>query len=130
MFLNAKNFHKEKNRNRYLETFGEAVASTRGLLFMKSATNDMVDWIETGRAYARAQLAGEMLGLHFQPVSQVLQEYPQMDALRQRFEAFMGVEPPAKVQMLVRIGRTATPGLSPRRPIGDFIDQQETTEQA
>jgi len=130
MFLNAKNFHKEKNRNRYQETFGEAVASTRGLLFMKSTKNDMVDWIETGRAYARAQLAGEMLGLRFQPVSQVLQEYPQMDALRQRFEAFMGVEPPAKVQMLVRIGRTATPGLSPRRPIGDFIDQQETTQQA
>lgn len=126
MFLNAKNFHKEKNRNRYLKTFGQAVASTRGLLFMKSTTNDMVDWIQTGRSYARAQLAGEMLGLRFQPVSQVLQEYPQMDALRQRFEAFMGVEPPAKVQMLVRVGRTATPGMSPRRPLSALFSSAPT----
>jgi hypothetical protein len=126
MFLNAKNFQKGKNRNRYLETFGQAVASTRGLLFVKSTTNDMVDWIQTGRSYARAQLAGEMLGLRFQPVSQVLQEYPQMDALRQRFEAFMGVEPPAKVQMLVRVGRTATPGMSPRRPLSALFSSAPT----
>lgn len=120
-FLNAKNFHKEKNRKRYLETFGKAATSSRGLLTITSETNTMVDWIESGRAYARAQLAGEMLGLRFQPVSQVLQEYPQMDALRARFESLVGVSRPAKVQLLVRVGRSGTPGLSPRRPATELF---------
>jgi hypothetical protein len=130
MFLNAKNFHKEKNRNRYLQTFGETAESTRGLLTMTSATNTMMDWLEAGRAYARAQLTAEMLGLRFQPVSQVLQEYPQMDGLRARFNAFVGVEAPQKVQMLVRVGRTATPGLSPRRPIDDLLVQDNPSQRA
>lgn len=121
MFLTSKNFHKKKNRERYLQSFDKTVDSTRGLLTMTTSTNTMTDWISTGRAYMRAQLAAQGIGLRFQPVSQVLQEYPQMDALQPSFNALVGVAPPAKVQMLVRVGRTATPGLSPRRATGDFI---------
>ena len=104
--------------------------STRGIPLTTSAPNGMVDWIETDRASARGQLAGEVPSLRFQPVRQVLQKYPHVDALGQRFEAFVEVEPPAEVHMLVRMGRTATPGVSPRRPIGDFIDQDKTAERA
>ncbi|MGB5285540.1 MAG: hypothetical protein WBN29_13585 [Polyangiales bacterium] len=127
LFLTSKNFHKEKNRKRYLETFGKAVESTRGLLTMTSPSNTLIDWIETGRAYARAQLSAEMLGLRFQPVSQVLQEYPQMDDLRREFDALVGIEPPQKVQMLVRVGRTPTPGLSPRRTVDGFLGGTDVT---
>jgi hypothetical protein len=59
------------------------------------------------------QLAADEIGLRYQPVSQVLQEYPQMDELRREVEELMGVAEPAKLQMLVRVGRTAQPGLSP-----------------
>lgn len=121
MFLNERNWHKEKNRKRYLDTFGETIESTRGLLTMTTATNTMVDWLHTGRTYVRAQLAASALGLRFHPVSQVLQEYPQMDELRPELDALVGVKPPAKVQMLVRVGRTETPGLSPRRPVDALL---------
>lgn len=94
---------------------------------MTSQSNTMIDWIETGRAYARAQLSAEMLGLRFQPVSQVLQEYPQMDDLRREFDALVGIEPPQKVQMLVRVGRTPTPGLSPRRTVDGFLGGTDVT---
>ncbi len=127
MFLSSKNFQKEKNRKRFLETFGETVASSRGLLTMTTPSNTMVDWLETGRAYVRAQLAAETLGLRFQPVSQVLQEYPQMDALRPKLDSLLGIAAPAKVQMLVRLGRTATPGLSPRRAVDDFFFEPDST---
>jgi len=121
MFLSSKNFHEAKNRERFLKTFGETVDSSRGLLTMTTPSNTMIDWLSTGRAYVRARLAAQTLGLRFQPVSQILQEYPQMDELRPQLGALVGVEPPAKVQMLVRLGRSATPGLSPRRAIGDFV---------
>ncbi|MGB5809595.1 MAG: hypothetical protein WBG86_03640, partial [Polyangiales bacterium] len=121
MFLSARNFHKEKNRARYLETFGKTIDTSRGLLTLTSEENTMRAWIEAGRVYVRVQLAADAMGLRLHPVSQVLQEYPQMDALRVRFEALLGVEAPAKVQMLVRVGRSATPGLSPRRPLSDMM---------
>jgi len=121
MFLSSKNFHKAKNRERFLKTFGATIDSSRGLLTMTTPSNTMIDWLSTGRAYVRAQLAAQTLGLRFQPVSQILQEYRQMDELRPKLGALVGVEPPAKVQMLVRLGRSATPGLSPRRAIGDFV---------
>jgi len=127
LFLSSKNFQKEKNRKRFLETFGETVASSRGLITMTTPSNTMVDWLETGRTYVRAQLAAETLGLRFQPVSQVLQEYPQMDALRPQLDSLLGIRAPAKVQMLVRIGRTATPGLSPRRAVDDFFFETDST---
>lgn len=121
MFLNSRNWHKEKNRKRYLDTFGETVESTRGLLTMVTPTNTMYDWLHAGRVYVRAQLTASALGLRFHPVSQVLQEYPQMDALRPQLDALLGVEPPAKIQMFVRVGRTETPGLSPRRPLNALL---------
>jgi len=65
--------------------------------------------------------AASALGLRFQPVSQVLQEYPQMDELQSQFNALLRITPPAKVQMLVRVGRTGTSGLSPRRPLDAIV---------
>lgn len=121
MFLSAGNWHKEKNRKRYLATFRETIESTRGFLTMVTPTNTMLDWLHAGRVYVRAQLAASALGLRFHPVSQALQEYPQMDALRGELDALLGVEPPAKVQMFVRVGRTQTPGLSPRRSLDALL---------
>ena len=73
----------------------------------------MRDWITTGRAYMRAQLAADKTGLRFQPVSQVLQEYPQMDTLRARIETLTSTAPPAKLQILVRVGHTTRNPASP-----------------
>ena len=65
----------------------------------------MSDWIKTGVDYVRFQLAADELGFVIHPVSQVLQEYPEMDDLRIRFNELVGVSEPAKIQMGVRIGR-------------------------
>lgn len=121
MFLSNRNWHKEKNRERYLETFGETVESTRGLLTMVTPTNTMHDWLHAGRVYVRAQLAASALGLRFHPVSQPLEEYAQMDQPRNELDALLEVESPAKVQMLVRVGRTVTPGVSPRRSLDALL---------
>jgi hypothetical protein len=94
-----------------------SVDSTRALLTLTTSANTMRDWITTGRAFMRARLAAAQLGLRFHPISQVLQEYRQMDQLPTEMNTLTGVAEPAKLQMLVRVGRTSQPGLSPRRDL-------------
>lgn len=122
-FINDGNWHKPYNRGPYLKGFRRSVSTTTALLTMTTATNTMRDWITTGRAYVRAQLSAGSLGLRFQPISQVLQEFPQMDQLRTDMEQLIDVAPPAKLQMLVRVGRTEPPALSPRRDLRAIIQQ-------
>ncbi len=120
-FLNDGNWHKFYNRAPCLRRFRQAVNATTDLLTLTTGTNTMRDWITTGRAYVRAQLSAGSLGLRFQPISQVLQEFAQMDQLRTEMEQHVGVAPPAKLQMLVRVGRTKQPALSPRRDLRAII---------
>jgi len=119
--MGHRNWHAGYSRDSYIKRFGSSARSTRALLTLITRTNTMRDWIKTGRAYLRAQLAADELGLRFQPVSQVLQEYPQMNDLRREVEQLLGVAEPAKLQMLVRVGRTKQPGLSPRRGLASII---------
>jgi hypothetical protein len=84
----------------------------------------MADWIATGRASVRAQLTAAGYDLSFHPLSQTLQEFPQMDRPRARMDALAGVTPPAKLQMLVRVGHTRTPALSPRRDLRGVLQPQ------
>ena len=122
-FINDGNWHKPYNRGPYLKGFRRSVSATTALLTLTTATNTMRDWIVTGRAYVRAQLSAGSFGLRFQPVSQVLQEFPQMDQLRTEMEQLVGMTAPAKLQMLVRVGRTTPPALSPRRDLRAIIQQ-------
>jgi hypothetical protein len=121
LFVGPRTFHAALNRKSFLNTFDQVTASTRGLLTLVTPTNTMSDWINTGRVYVRAQLAADKLGLRFHPVSQALQEFPQMDKLRSAMDALLGVTRPAKLQMLVRVGRTNPPALSLRRELGRMI---------
>jgi hypothetical protein len=122
-FIKDSNWHKPYNRGPYLTTFRRSTSATTALLTLTTATNTMHDWITTGRAYVRAQLSAGGLGLRFQPISQVLQEFPQMDQLRIEMEQLVGVAAPAKLQMIVRVGRTKPPALSPRRDLRAIIQQ-------
>jgi hypothetical protein len=120
-FTRPGNWHKSINRGPYLSGFAHSVKSSQGMLILTTPTNTMRDWITTGRSYVRAQLAADRLGLRFHPTSQVLQEYQQMDELRIQTEHLLGVATPAKIQMLVRVGRTKQPALSPRRALSAII---------
>jgi hypothetical protein len=124
LFTKPRTWHKSYNRRPYIKGFVDSVRTTRALLTLTTPTNTMRDWITTGRSYVRAQLTADELGLRFQPISQVLQEYPQMDQLRAEMESLMGVDVPAKLQMLVRVGRTQQPGLAPRRTLSSIVQVQ------
>jgi Nitroreductase family len=110
-----RRWYSKRSINASLKVFRKGLASAEGLLVLKTATNTQADWIKAGRAYARASLAAEKLGLEMHPCSQVLQEYPEMTELQRQFNELMGVAGQEKIQMAVRIGKAPTPYYSYRR---------------
>ena len=99
-----------------LSTLRKGFASARGIVLLTTATNQQVDWIRAGRAFARAHLGLTQLGLTCTPNSQVLQEYPEMAALQREYNELIGVRDPQKVQMALprRPGRTFLRRPTPR----------------
>jgi hypothetical protein len=61
------------------------------------------------------------LGLTSQPLSQVLQEYPEIAELQTEFNPLLGVREPEKIQMAVRVGRADRAYVAPRRDPDEFL---------
>ncbi|MEO0566713.1 MAG: twin-arginine translocation pathway signal protein [Pseudomonadota bacterium] len=109
----------DKNSSGYLEGVKAVTQNTEtamGHLWMVTKSNTRTDQIMAGADWLRVNLACTAEGLDFQPLSQALQEYPEMAELyattHQRL-AFDG----GTVQMLARIGYGPEVPVSPRWPI-------------
>lgn len=122
-FLNRsrESWHDPDNISSYLNTFKDTLESSKAYVFFKTESNEPRDWIQVGRDYARFQLACTARGLVMQPLSQIIQEYPEMDALRSRFESKTDTTGTNKIQMIARLGRSNYEYLSPRRPVTDML---------
>ena len=103
-------------------------ASAMGFVWLATADNQRSTQIETGRAYLRLQLMATALGIGMHPMSQALQEFPQMAPhYATAHRLLLGKSAPrtaddATVQMLCRIGYPKDEVLpSPRRPLAQFL---------
>jgi hypothetical protein len=83
--------------------------------------NSRTGQVKAGMVYERLQLAGAGLGVSMQPMSQVLEEYPEMGSLYEEVhESFAGDN--RTIQMLVRMGVAEKEvGHSPRRDVLDLL---------
>lgn len=84
-------------------------------------TNTRLDQILAGRSYARAALTIASLGAQMQPLSQLLEEYSEMQKLQAQFKSELGVPPDHSVQMLFRVGYGGQSARGPRRDVRDLI---------
>jgi hypothetical protein len=116
-----KLWHSEYAIKGLLKEHHEKVMSSKGVVIFKTNSNNLIDWIKCGQDYARFQLAAYDQGFCMGPLSQVLQEYPSMKKLYDEFNKMMNLEEPAKIQMAVRIGRSAPLEYSYRRNPIDLI---------
>lgn len=119
--LDKEEFHSVASQDAFLGPYHETLKTTKAYLLWRTAANTPVDWVRTGRDYARVQLALTSLGLVLHPVSQILQEYPELEELRARFGEQVKVQAGEKVQMLARIGRSDYSFHAPRRPVDEMI---------
>ncbi len=95
--------------------------ATPAFAWLVTPGNDRALQFAAGRAYARLDLTAAALGVAIHPVSQVLQEYPEMAELQARFNQRLGIGANERVQMLVRLGYAKMPGPSPRWPVATTI---------
>lgn len=99
-----------------------------GFVWLATPGNSRSQQIEAGRAHVRMQLQATELGLGLHPMSQALQEFPEMAAHYTRVHELLVGKPAPKtaqddtVQMFSRIGYV--PGeiaATPRRPLQDLL---------
>ena len=91
-----------------------------GHVWLVTADNSRETQIATGADWLRVNLAATALGLGFQPLSQALQEFPEMAGPYRQVHDRLAPEG-GTVQMLARIGYGPTVGTSPRWPLESRI---------
>jgi hypothetical protein len=99
-----------------LDMLQTAMIATPAYVVLTSEGNTRIDQIEAGRDWIRLHLAATGLGLAVQPVSQALQEYPEM-AAHYAMAHKMLAAPGETLQMLGRLGYGPTIDASPRWPL-------------
>ncbi|PJZ77627.1 hypothetical protein CH365_08650 [Leptospira neocaledonica] len=115
----TESWHSPENKKAGMDMFASQVESSKGFIFLKTDQNEIIDWIQAGRDYLRLHLAVTKSGFSLHPMSQILQEYPEMDPIRKELES--SLKPGEKIQMLVRLGMSDYHYYSPRRDTKDFL---------
>ena len=99
-----------------LDMIQKAMMATNAYAVITSNGNTRDDQINAGRDWIRLQLAATEHGLAMQPVSQALQEYPEMAAHYAQLHEML-TAPGETVQMLGRLGYGPAIDASPRWPL-------------
>jgi hypothetical protein len=94
-----------------------------GYLWLGSSGNDRATQVASGRAYVRMHLQATAAGADMHPLSQALQEFPEMRGPYAAIHRAVGLDPrTSTLQMLSRVGVAAAPdNPSPRRDLGTLI---------
>jgi hypothetical protein len=100
-----------------LEMQQEICGSIPALLWITTPTNSRLDQLEAGRRYVRANLRATTQGVAMHPLSQSLQEYPEMTAKFAEIHEILGVKQGERLQMLARMGYAPRADPSPRWPL-------------
>lgn len=107
-----------------IDDFDRAIDSTQAFYWLMTDGNDRATQVNAGRAWVRAQLAATAAGLSMQPLSQALQEYPEVQAPYGAIHELLGASASGKtVQMWARLGYGPAVGPSPRRGLDAHIQR-------
>jgi hypothetical protein len=102
-------------------TFIDPQLAVRAFGWIVTAANDRRAQLAAGTAYVRANLKATEIGLVMHPLSQALQEFPEMLPVLAEHKRAVGAQASETVQMFFRIGRAAAAEPAPRRPLDAII---------
>lgn len=112
--------HNSTSFKQGMNMYLEAVKTAQSFIWITTPTNSRVDQIKAGRAYARANLKATELGISMHPLSQALQEYPEMKTQLTAIHKLLSmdsVNTGNRIQMLARMGYGKAKTNSPRWPL-------------
>lgn len=108
----------------FMKSGKTSVDHTPAYILIKSKDNSRVNQVKSGMLYSRLIAAAHTLGLVMQPLSQPLEEYPEMKEVYDEIHRDYAPEG-GTIQMLIRIGRpTQEAPLSMRQDVMDIITEQ------
>jgi hypothetical protein len=108
----------KSSRERYQPIINTGMAYA----WITTTGNGRAEQLAAGRAYVRMNLEAAQSGLGFHPVSQALQEFPEMKSSFAAVHAALNADPVrSRVQMLVRLGYGTPVSKTPRWPITSLI---------
>ncbi|MEH6545354.1 MAG: hypothetical protein V7701_02930 [Sneathiella sp.] len=97
------------------------VEGTYNMGWLTTADNSRTAQVNIGRTYVRMNLMATAQGVAMHPVSQVLQEYPEMQEIQAAFLSHLQISGQETVQMFYRLGYRETVSPSPRRKLPDIV---------
>jgi hypothetical protein len=100
-----------------IDMYREIINSAMGFAWIKADENTRLTQLEAGRDWVRMNLAAQQVGLCIHPLSQILQEFPEMAQPYNAIHAELGATGDGVIHMLGRVGYTKFPAASPRWPI-------------
>jgi len=93
------------------------IDSAQNFGWLATPGNSRIEQLNAGRDWIRLNMAATSLGLAMHPISQVLQEFPEMKTLYDEIHEKLGYGLPARIQGLFRFGYTEFPKAAPRWPL-------------
>jgi hypothetical protein len=99
----------------------EQIESSAAFAWLVTRGNSRADQIAAGRDYLRFCLAVTAAGLSMQPLSQALQEYPEMAGHYRDLRRELAIKEDETLQMFVRLGYGPPVKPAPRWPYGSRI---------
>ncbi|MGK2742499.1 Acg family FMN-binding oxidoreductase [Tepidicaulis sp. LMO-SS28] len=103
--------------------YHDAIASSPAFGWIGTAGNSRSEQLQAGAAWMRVHLAATKAGLAMQPLSQTLQEFPEMAGPFAAVHEELGYKLPGRVQGLFRFGYAPMPGPAPRWPLTSRLVQ-------
>lgn len=100
-----------------LKMYDPIIHSAQGFVWIKAEENTRLSQLEAGRAWVRMNLAAQQAGVCVHPLSQILQEFPEMAGPYAAIRSELGVQEDGVIHMLGRVGYTKFPAASPRWPL-------------
>jgi hypothetical protein len=105
-----------------IQQFDAKIDSTPAFFWLTTEGNDRKTQVIAGRAYVRAQLAATAEGLSMHPLSQALQEYPEMAKSYAEIHTLLKAPTPTStVQMWTRLGFGPPIQPAPRRGLAAHL---------
>lgn len=95
--------------------------SAQAFAWISTERNRRLDQVKCGRFYQRLHLTTTSLDIAQHPMSQLLQEYPDMASLQQEFLGFLAPPHGHTVQMLVRLGMAKPVPQTLRRDVNTLL---------
>ena len=100
-----------------IDFYNRLIDSAMAFGWLSTAGNSRADQLRAGAGWVRLQLAATQAGLSMQPLSQALQEFPEMAEIYEEIHDFTDVRLPARLQGLFRFGYAKSPPPAPRWPL-------------